>query len=98
MRTTERVLTQLMERTGGRCDRTVHIHRHITRPLHLSEGEVATSVAALQEGGLIEADPMLPELIRLTARMGRVRGHAGEMPSAIVAPTGLVNEARVIAP
>lgn len=86
MRTTERILAQLIERTEGRCDRTVHMHRHITRPLGLSERAVAASVAMLREGGVIEADPMCPSLIRLTAHAGTIRGCAGELSTLVATP------------
>lgn len=86
MRMTERVLAQLIARTGGRCDRTIHIHRHITHPLGLSEREVAASVVMLREGGVIEADPMFPSLIRLTAHASATRGCPSDVCEPGAAP------------
>lgn len=66
MRAHDRFLTKLYEQTLGRVDRTVHAYRHIAIPLGLSLAEMQECVAALIDRGLVEVDPELDRLIRLT--------------------------------
>lgn len=63
--TTERVLAQLIVRTAGRSDRTLHVQRHVAQPIGLPAWEVAASVAQLRAAGVVETDPQFPALIRL---------------------------------
>lgn len=70
--TTEQVLAQLIARTGGRSDRTLHVQRHIAAPLGLPAWEVALSVAQLRVAGMVETDPEFPALIRLVSAAARV--------------------------
>lgn len=68
MQRRERFFVRLYARAEGRMDRTVHAHRHIGLPLGFSLAETDGCAHELVARGLVEADPALERLIRLTPR------------------------------